>query len=170
MLAPLNDLTKDARAWAFNQAYLFAGLDRLSVVLTEIRHPRAGECSAAAEAIRNAVETRFKIASALSPVVQLRDHTWSPYVPCDALTPRRLMEIWYPTDVDTGALHLSRLQALEPLGALTTYMLNDHEDNLFYRGWGMANEPVYNQQATAYLLRDEVKPAIRSFYSRWLAH
>ena len=44
-------------------------------------------------------------------------------------------------------------------------MLNDHEDNLFYRGWGMANEPVYNQQATAYLLRDEVKPAIRSFYS-----
>jgi len=64
--------------------------------------------------------------------------------PCDALTPRRLMETWYPTDVDTGALHLSRLKALEPSGALTTYMLNDHEDNLFFRGWGMANEPVYN--------------------------
>ena len=29
----------------------------------------------------------------------------------------------------------------------------------------MANEPVYNQQATAYLLRDEPKPAIRAFYS-----
>ena len=26
-LAPLNDLTKDARAWAFNQAYMFAGVD-----------------------------------------------------------------------------------------------------------------------------------------------
>jgi hypothetical protein len=29
----------------------------------------------------------------------------------------------------------------------------------------MANEPVYNQQATAYLLRDDPKAAIRAFYS-----
>jgi hypothetical protein len=165
LLAPLNDLTKDARAWAFNQAYLFAGMDLFSRVLTEIRHPRAEECGVAARAIREAVELGFKRSTAQAPVVQLRDHSWIPYVPCDALTPRRLMEIWYPTDVDTGALHLSRFKAIDPSGALTTYLLNDHEDNLFYRGWGMANEPVYTQQATAYLLRDEVKPAIRAFYS-----
>jgi hypothetical protein len=165
VLAPLNDLTKVARAWAFNQAYLFAGLDLLSRVLTEIQHPRAEECRVAARAIREAVELRFSQASTSSPLVQLRDHSWIPYVPCDALTPRRLLDVWYPTDVDTGALHLSRLKALDPAGALTTYLLNDHEDNLFYRGWGMANEPVYNQHATAYLLRDDVKPAIRAFYS-----
>ena len=165
MLAPLNDLTKDARAWAFNQAYLFAGLDLLSRVLTELQHPRAAECRVTSRAIRDAVELGFKKSTTLAPLVQLRDHSWIPYVPCDALTPRRLMETWYPTDVDTGALHLSRLKALEPSGDLTTYMLNDHEDNLFFRGWGMANEPVYNQHATAYLLRDEVKPAIRAFYS-----
>jgi len=88
-----------------------------------------------------------------------------PHVPCDALTPGRLPAIWYPTDVDTGALHLSRLKALDPEGFLTTCLLNDHEDNLFFRGLGMANEPVYNQQATAYLLRDNVKAVIRSFYS-----
>ena len=29
----------------------------------------------------------------------------------------------------------------------------------------MANEPVYNQQGTAYLLRDDPKAAIRTFYS-----
>jgi hypothetical protein len=29
----------------------------------------------------------------------------------------------------------------------------------------MANEPVYNQHATVYLLRDEPKPVIRAFYS-----
>ena len=50
-------------------------------------------------------------------------------------------------------------------GPLTTYLLHDHEDNLFLNGWGMANEPVYNQHATAYLRRDDVKPAIRAFYS-----
>jgi len=165
MLAPLNDLTKDARAWAFNQAYLFAGVDLLSRVLTEIQHPRAAECREAARAIRDAVELGFSRSTTMAPLVQLRDHSWIPYVPCDALTPRRLMEIWYPTDVDSGALHLSRLKALEPSGSLSTYMLNDHEDNLFFRGWGMANEPVYNQHATAYLLRDDVKPVIRAFYS-----
>ena len=67
--------------------------------------------------------------------------------------------------MDTGPLHLSRLKALDPRGPLTTAMLHDHEDNLLIRQWGMINEPVYNMQATAYLLRDEPKPAIRAFYS-----
>ena len=44
-------------------------------------------------------------------------------------------------------------------------LLNDHEDNLFYKGWGIANEPVYNQHATAYLLRDEPEAVVRAFYS-----
>jgi hypothetical protein len=111
------------------------------------------------------IQHEFAQATAQSPLVQLRDHTWLPYVPCDALTPRRLLEIWYPTDVDCGALHLARLKAVDPNGWLTTCLLNDHEDNLFLNHWGMANEPVYNQHATAYLLRDDVKPAIRAFYS-----
>ena len=60
---------------------------------------------------------------------------------------------------------MSRLSALDPRGWLTSAMLHDHEDNLFLNQWGMANEPVYNQQATAYLLRDEPKAVIRAFYS-----
>jgi len=44
-------------------------------------------------------------------------------------------------------------------------MLNDHEDNLFLKQWGTINEPVYNMQGTAYLLRDQPKAAIRTFYS-----
>jgi hypothetical protein len=62
-------------------------------------------------------------------------------------------------------LHLSRLKALDPNGPLTTCLIHDHEDNLFLKQWGMANEPVYNQHATAYLLRDNPKAAIRAFYS-----
>ncbi len=75
------------------------------------------------------------------------------------------MDQWYPTDVDCGAVHLLRLKALPSLGPLADCLLHDHEDNLFLKGWGMANEPVYNQQATAYLLRDDPKAAIRAFYS-----
>jgi hypothetical protein len=60
---------------------------------------------------------------------------------------------------------LLRLEALPAGGTLAGDMLNDQEDNLYYRGWGMDNEPVYMPQATAYLLRDDPKAVIRDFYS-----
>jgi len=51
------------------------------------------------------------------------------------------------------------------LGLISDSLLNDHEDNLFLHGWGLANEPVYDQQATAYLFRDNAKATIKAFYS-----
>ncbi|WP_185263936.1 hypothetical protein, partial [Elizabethkingia anophelis] len=75
------------------------------------------------------------------------------------------MDQWYPSDVDTGPLHLSRLEVFQPDGWLATAMLNDHEDNLFLKNQGAANEPIYIQQANAYLLRDNPKAVIRAFYS-----
>ena len=107
----------------------------------------------------------FGRASVRSPAVQLADGTWSPYVPTDAQGSGRLFEVWYPTDVDAGPLHLPRLKAIDPRGPLTAAMLNDHEDNLLIHQWGAINEPVYNLQGTVYLLRDEPKAAIRTFYS-----
>lgn len=162
--APLNDLTGEG-IWAFTQAYVYAGLNRLGIVLQEIGHPRAEECCEAARRIRKSIERAFARATMLSPLVPLRDRTWIPYVPCEALTPQRLLEQWYPADVDTGALHLLRLEAIPANGPLAESLLNDHEDNLFLHGWGMANEPVYNPQSTAYLLRDDPEAVIRSFYS-----
>jgi hypothetical protein len=44
-------------------------------------------------------------------------------------------------------------------------LLNDEEDNLFYKELGMLNEPVHLPQATIYLLRDDPKAVIRDFYS-----
>ena len=62
-------------------------------------------------------------------------------------------------------MHLPRLKALRADDPLTQFLLDDHEDNFYLHGWGMANEPIYNPQATAYLLRDDPKAAIRDFYS-----
>jgi hypothetical protein len=161
---PLNDGTGEG-IWAFNQAYLFAGLDLFGRGLDRYGHPRAADARRAASAIRDAVARGFGAASMRSPLVQLRDSTWVPYVPAEALTRGRLLTEWYPTDVDTGATHLLRLKALPERGTLADALLNDHEDNLYFKGWGMAQEPIYNQQATAYLLRDEPEAAIRAFYS-----
>jgi len=162
--APLNDLTGDG-VWAFTQAYVYAALDMMGRALERAGHPRAKECFEATEAFRTSVERAFSAAAMRSPLVQLRDRTWTPYVPCEAEKPGRMLEQWYPTDVDTGAMHLVRLKALPAQGVLAEALLNDHEDNLYLHGWGMANEPVYNPQATAYLLRDDPKAAIRAFYS-----
>lgn len=164
VFAPLNDLTGDGD-WAFNQAYMYAGLETFGKALQQFGDPRGDVARAAAKRLAEAVDRGFRIASAKSPVVQLRDRTWIPYVPSEANTFRRLMDDWYPTDIDTGAVHLLRLKAVKPDSDLADWLLNDHEDNLFYRGWGIANEPVYNQHATAYLLRDDVKAVIRTFYS-----
>jgi hypothetical protein len=161
---PLNDNT-GAGVWAFNQAYLFAGLDLFGRALERYGHPRAADARQAAAAIHDAIARGFGTASMRSPVVQLRDGTWTPYVPAEALSPHRILDEWYPTDVDTGATHLLRLHALPARGALADALLNDHEDNLYYKGRGIAQEPVYNQQATAYLLRDQPEAVIRAFYS-----
>ncbi len=165
---PLNDGTAEGY-WAFNQAYMYAGLQVFGEALDKIGHTAAARCLRAAETLRAAIETNFRESSVNAPLVQLRDHTWEPYVPSEARTPRRLLDVWYPTDIDTGPLHLARLEALPPGGELAWWMLNDHEDNLFYKGWGAANEPVYNQQCTVYLLRDMPEAAIRCFYSHMAA-
>ena len=161
---PLNDLTGTGY-WAFNQAYLYAGIELMGQALARNGNPRAAECLKVAQDYRAAIEHGISVASVQSPLVQLRDHTWIPYVPSNASEPGRNFQLWYPSDVDTGATHLLRLKALSTQGKLASSLLNDQEDNLFLHGWGLANEPVYNQQATAYLLRDDVKAAINAFYS-----
>ncbi len=161
---PLNDLTGTG-AWAFNQAYMYAGLELFGRVLEAIGNPRGAECKRAAAELHESVGRAFEAAAMLSPVVQLRDHTWQPYVPSEAHTHHRILDQWYPADVDTGAIHMIRLAVIAPDSDLSGWLLNDHEDNLYYKGLGMANEPVYNQQATAYVLRDDAKAIIRAFYS-----
>jgi hypothetical protein len=164
VIGPLNDGTGSG-AWAFNQAYLYAGLELFGRALELAGHPRAPEALRAAGQLREAIERAFRAASVRSPLVSLRDGTWIPYVPGEARTYGRLLREWYPTDVDSGPLHLIRLKAIPPGSQLADSLLHDHEDNLFLHGWGMANEPVYNPQGTAYLLRDDPKAAIRTFYS-----
>jgi hypothetical protein len=164
VLGPLNDLTGEGY-WAFNQAYMYAGLEVFGKALAQAGYSKAHDVLDAAGKFRVAVQNGFQTASIHSPLVELRDHTWIPYVPSDAERRGRLFALWYPTDVDTGATHLIRLKVLPATSDLATWLLNDHEDNLFLHGWGIANEPVYNQQATAYLQRDDPKAAIRAFYS-----
>jgi len=165
IVAPLNDLSESESEWAFTQAYFAGGLELFGQALSIYGHPRAKEVCQVADQLKYDIDKAFSKSSVKSPVIQLANGTWDNFVPTDARTPRRLLDQWYPSSIDTGPLHLPRLGAVDPFGWLTDAMLHDHEDNLFLHNWGAMNEPVYIPQATVYLLRDEPKAAIRSFYS-----
>lgn len=165
IIGPLNDLSKEERAWAFTQAYYYSGLETFSRALKLYGHPMTDKTFEVAQRLKKDIESAFSEASVNSPIVQLADGSWTNFVPTDAMTPRRQMDQWYPTDIDTGPLHLTRLGVLDANGFLTNSMLNDHEDNLFYHNLGAANEPVYIPQANIYLMQDNPKAVIRSFYS-----
>jgi hypothetical protein len=62
---PLNDITGSG-VWAFNQAYLFAGLSEFGKVLQEIGHTRATECVAYANQLRESINSAFRYASTRS--------------------------------------------------------------------------------------------------------
>ncbi|HRP58515.1 hypothetical protein, partial [Agriterribacter sp.] len=113
ILGALNDLTKAEREWAFNQAYYVGGLEVFAKALAAFNHPRAEEVRSIAAEMKTDVVKEFARGSVKSPVVQLEDGTWINYVPTDALTPRRIMDQWYPTDVDTDPLHRTRLGVID---------------------------------------------------------
>jgi len=162
--APVNDATGTG-VWPLNQAYMFAGLNSFGEVLRETGNPEGQAAIEASHDLQSAIRRGFGHATMLSPLVQLRDHTWTPFFPSSAITPGRLLQEWYPTSGDTGAPHLFGLGALPATGEMADSLLNDQEDNLYYKGRGMLNEPVHLPQAMTYLLRDDPKAVIRDFYS-----
>ncbi|HEX5482511.1 MAG TPA: hypothetical protein VFZ08_07775, partial [Terriglobia bacterium] len=66
--APLNDGTGNG-VWAFNQAYMYAGLEAFGQVLKSIGNPRADAALAAAQSLRQSIANGFGHASMLSPLV-----------------------------------------------------------------------------------------------------
>ena len=164
---PLNDGTGEG-VLAFNQAYLYAGLERFSTVLEKIGNPRATEAHDApiGFAMRSPA---FTTASARSTLVELRDHTWIPYVPGSSHLSPHSRPMVSGRRGYRGSASAAPPRHWHPMETSVDSLLNDHEDNLFLKGWGVANEPVHNQQATAYLLRDDLKAVIRAFIATWPA-
>ena len=120
-----NDLTGTGY-WAFDQAYLYAGVEAMGKALQRYGSPRAAECLKTAGEYCARIINAMSAASVQSPLVELRDHTWSPYVPSNAADPRRNFQLWYPSDVDTGAMHLLRLSAVPEQGVLADALLNEY--------------------------------------------
>jgi hypothetical protein len=149
-------------------------------MLREIGNPEAERIARDVEAYRQDLLASLDEAIATTPVVELRDGTWVPYVPARPYQITHLKDGWIRESM-YPAIHLVRGRALEPTDRRVSWMMNDLEDNIFMSresGYGLKNvdkqffnfggftmQPCLGANVTASLRRDEVKLFLRSFYN-----
>jgi hypothetical protein len=185
-LAPAGDLEDVAEYhyWYATNAYYYIGMKSAAKLLADIGHPDAERIRKDAEEFRRDLLASVMEAVATSPVVELKDGTWVPYVPPRAYVLTHRKEGWireglYP------ALHLLDTEVVEPHHPFMDWMLEDLEDNIFLSkesGYGVEDEKAnffdlggFNLQpnllpnAQAHLVRDEIPHFVRVFYNMFWA-
>jgi hypothetical protein len=193
-LAPAGDLedVEEYHYWYATDAYFLKGmktasaaLGRLAAMVTDAELKRrlaeeAGRVERDSAAFAGELRASLAESVALSPVVQLLDGSWVPYVPprVHALTHRKegwIREGLYP------ALHLAGGAGLEDQHPFVDWMIQDLEDNIFpskESGYGLTDlraeffnlggftlQPNLLDLPMVYLRRDEVPNCLRGFYN-----
>jgi hypothetical protein len=180
-LLPPGDLEdiSDWWTWLSTSCYTWRGLEGAAWALEQIHDPNAPRIRAAADVYHKNLVDHFLAASALSPVVCLRDGTAVPQIPSYAQ--RRGRSFGWIRETLEGAMHLIITRAIDPKSVRATWILEDYEDNLFLsdqygyqvddfdKYWfgrgGMAMQACLLLDVEAYLYRDDVKQALRAMFN-----
>lgn len=180
-LLPLGDLEdiSDWWTWLSTSCYTWRGLDGAAWALEQIHDPNAPRIRTAADAYHKNLVDHFLAASALSPVVRLRDGTAVPQIPSYAQCRGRSFG-WIRETLE-GPMHLIITRAIDPKSARAAWILQDYEDNLFLsdqygyqvddfgKYWfsrgGMTMQACLLLDVEAYLYRDDVKQALRAMFN-----
>jgi hypothetical protein len=168
----------DWRGWMSNNGFSWWGLDAVARALGAINHPEAKALQAEADAYKADILRAFKQAMVRSPLVRLRDGSHIPQIPSEVH--RRGRTFGWITVTLEGAIYLVRIGLLEPNDPLTQCIMQDYEDNLylseqygyspkhleywFSRG-GFSMQPNLLCSPHPYLLRDEIKHFLRSYFN-----
>ena len=181
-------------------------MSRFAEALKDVHHPEATRISRDAEAYRHDLRQAVIRASQEAPVTRLRDNTFVPYVPTRPHQRQRLfgpLRVAYYTRYPQKVLPTYRLSAtrealygplmLSNLGIfgaqepLTSWVLDDWEDNLTMssslglnvHGWvddeywfsrgGMVFQANLQNPVLTYLRRQEVPAAVRNLYNDFVA-
>ena len=174
----LEDIT-DWWTWLSTSCYTWRGLDGAAWALEQIHDPNAPRIRAAADAYHKTLVDHFLTASALSPVVRLRDGTAVPQIP--SYVQRRGRSFGWIRETLEGPMHLIITRAIDPKSVRATWILKDYEDNLFLsdhygyqvddfdKYWfgrgGMSMQACLLLSPEAYLYRDDVKQALRAMFN-----
>ncbi len=200
-LLPAGNL-EDNSEWGFwfaVNAYTYLGLKTTAEAFKRANMPEAEELEREAQKYLQDIRTSVKLSSELCPVVRLRNNTYIPYVPTSVFQRFRHFGIdqskfyyRYNKNAATreglcGPITLIETGVLDPNELLSTYILDDWEDNItlsgsvrdhvqgtvdpkywFSRG-GMIFQPNLQNPIPAYLKRNEIPAAIRSIYNNMVS-
>lgn len=181
-LAPAGDLedVEEYLYWYATNAYYYAGMKVTADVLAEIGHPEAPRLAREAQEFSSDLLSSVQRATALSPVVTLKDGAWIPYVTPRAYAFTHQKEGWireglYPS------IHLLDADLTSPHSRPVTWILEELEDNIFLSAecgynvqdqdrhffcfGGFNLQPNLCPNAMAHLRRDEIPHFLRVFYN-----
>jgi hypothetical protein len=166
--------------WFAVNGYAYRGLAAAAEALSAIDPAAAVRLRKEAQAYRSDIRQAAFHAMSIAPVVPLRDGTFVPAIPSRASLHGRdfgwIRNTLYGahTMVDCGVF-----DADEPV---TTWILQDYEDNLFMaedsfstpdRDWfsrgGIALQPSLVDTSVTYLRRDQVPLALRAYFNEFAA-
>jgi hypothetical protein len=182
MLPPggVEDIT-DYWIWLGTNVYNSFGLTKISHIFERLNHPKAKWVKEQAQNYRNAVRNNFQKSMEQSPVIKLRNGTFQPHFPCRMI--RRGRGFGWIQEVLEGAIHLIRCEIFPHFTKEATWIIKDHEDNLycskefgyqipnddfesywFNRG-GFSEQPYLLCNHVLYAIRGENKHFLRAFFN-----
>ncbi len=153
--------------WFSVNAYCVAGMQETAAALEDIGHPEAQRVRDQAEAYRQELRAAVQQATERAPVAQMRDGTYSPYVPTRAgqrfrgFGPLRVQfysrygqpdvlpcyRLSATREVLYGAMILLNLKVFNPNEPIAEWILDDWEDNLTLSSAGGFNVHGFTDDA-----------------------
>ncbi|MDO8682914.1 MAG: hypothetical protein Q7N50_05470 [Armatimonadota bacterium] len=169
----------DWRCWRSNNDYSYWGLDNAARVLAEIGHPEAERLLKEAAEYKQDIINAYWEATVRAPVVGLRDGTYIPYTPSEVH--RRGRSWGWISETLAGGIHFIRCGVVDPDSDWAKWIMQDYEDNryiseqygyqtpYFERDWfsigGFSQQPSLVCSPTPYLVRDEIKHYLRTYFN-----
>jgi hypothetical protein len=167
---------EDFEYWFAVNGYGYRGLRAAADALSEIDPATGSRLRKEAAQYRTDIRNAALRAMAIAPVVPLRDGTFVPAIPPRASLHGR--DLGWIRNILYGSLTLVDCGIVEPDEPVTTWILEDYEDNLFMseesmgvpeRDWfsrgGITLQPNLVNTPSIYMQRKRLPQALRAFYN-----
>ncbi len=156
--------------------YHYLGLSRVAEMLERVDPPESARWRKEADALRSDIRTAASESMARSPVIPLGDGTWVPTLPPWVEARGALMldaegGTWFThgsmatRDSLLGPLYLAFQEVLDPGEAMTTFLLDFHNELMTSRNVAFS-QPYYSRHDWVHLSRGEVKPFLKDYYNQ----
>jgi len=171
---------QDFAYWFAVNGYAYRGLRTAADAVSAVDPVAGARLSREAEAYRADIRRAVLHAMSIAPVVPLRDGTFVPAIPTRSSLHGR--DLGWIRNILYGAHTLVDCGVFDPDEPVATWILQDHEDNLFMaedsfsvpdRDWfsrgGITLQPNLVNTFVSYLRRDQLPLALRAFYNDFAA-